>query len=882
MPLCALLMILVSACGGGGGGGSGSNTAAPSDPPPTPAPTPPVTAPEPVYSLTGSISASSSQAADSDNNDPGRTAISNDTFSTAQAIPNPITLGGYINQPGSGAAGRSQISGDIDDYFRVELLAGQRITMIVADFQQADADLYLLDEQGNSVDFSIDTGEIESLVVPETGTYIVNAFAFSGATNYTLAIGANSANSASSARRYLNIVPWQSVVRYREDANGTEDPPAPGALNRLALEHRAGGRGRSRLLALRRVAARAVERRQRLGTAAAKADYFSDDQLRARWETLLTIKQLRGDPDLLYAEPNYRLRSLATPDDSLYPVQWHYPLINLPAAWDTTTGDPTVVVAVVDTGILGGHPDLTGQVVDGYDFVSDPANAADGDGIDPNPEDPGQGAGAGASVFHGSHVSGTVAASGNNGLGVAGIAYSTGLMALRALGADGSGTSYDVNQAVRYAAGLSNDSGRRPSRRAAIINLSLGGPLASATSRDLFQQVADAGVLVVAAAGNEASATPLYPAAYEPVIAVSAIDLQRRLAPYSNTGSHIDIAAPGGNNSQDLNGDGYPDGVLSTGGNRTSSGTSFEYSFLSGTSMAAPHVAGVLALMISVNPELTPRDIEALLSLGELTDDLGAPGRDDQYGHGLINAQRAVLAALSAGGSNPADNPRLIASSSILNFATGTSALDLSLENGGKGELVLENIETSVPWLQLVASDVDASGLGTYSVKVRRETLDPGVYETNIIAISSVNSLSIRVLVSVGGDGAVADVGVVYVLLVDTNSGEPAGQSVSAANGGRYDYRFDGVNAGSYEIIAGSDADNDLLICDPGEACGALLTVDQPIVIEISNDQDELDFPIEYQVAIPDISDVTGAATVAAGARDLPKRDGRRIITRKQ
>ena len=242
--------------------------------------------------------------------------------------------------------------------------------------------------------------------------------------------------------------------------------------------------------------AQAAERRQRLGSAATKADHFSDDQLRARWETLLTIKQLRGDPDLLYAEPNYRLRSLATPDDSLYPVQWHYPLINLPAAWDTTNGDPSVVVAVVDTGILGGHPDLAGQVVDGFDFVSDPANAADGDGIDPNPEDSGQGSSTGASVFHGSHVSGTIAASGNNGLGVAGVAYRTRIMSLRALGADGSGTSYDVNQAVRYAAGLSNDSGQLPARRAAIINLSLGGPLAGAASRDLFQQVADADTIL--------------------------------------------------------------------------------------------------------------------------------------------------------------------------------------------------------------------------------------------------------------------------------------------------------------------------------------------------------------------------------------------------
>jgi serine protease len=829
--------------------------------------------PEQSFTLTGTVTASASQAADSDNNDPARVAVGNDTAASAQPIPNPITLGGYVNQPGTGAEGRSQAGGDIDDFFRVQLLAGQRVTMIVADFQQADADLYLRDETGDIVDFSVDIGEIESVVVPETGTYLVNVSAFSGATNYTLAIGSTGQEALPAAARYRDIVPWQSVVRYREDAPTAANVANPNQaiLEHLALEHRAGGPGRSRLVALRRIVPGSVERRQRLGAALEKAGQFSDEEMRARWETLLTIKQLRRDPAVRYAEPNYRLRSLATPDDAIYPIQWHYPLINLPAAWDTTTGESSVVVAVVDTGVLGGHPDLAGQLVDGYDFVSDPQNSADGDGIDPDPEDPGSGTGTGSSIFHGTHVSGTVAAAGNNGIGVAGTAYTSRIMPLRALGADGSGTSYDVDQAVRYAAGLANDSGRLPATRADIINLSLGGPLASAAGRELYREVADAGVMVVAAAGNEASAAPLYPAAYEPVIAVSAVDLQRRLAPYSNRGAHIDIAAPGGNNGQDLNGDGYPDGVLSTGGNASSVGISFEYSFLSGTSMAAPHVAGVLALMKSVNPALTPQDIDALLSLGELGDDLGVPGRDDQFGYGLINAQKAVLAALEAGGTSPADNPRLVTSTATLNFASGTSALDLVLDNGGKGELLLEEITVSSPWLAVAPGEIDAAGLGTYRVRVTRDELDPGVYEGAITATSSVNTLTIGVLITVGGEDGVADVGVVYTLLVDNETGEPVGQSSSGPIEGRYAYRFDGVPGGNYQIIAGSDADNDLIICDPGEACGALLTVDQPVVIEVTGDRTGLDFPIEYQVAIPDISNAAERLITPDTARGLPK-----------
>jgi serine protease len=123
-------------------------------------------------------------------------------------------------------------------------------------------------------------------------------------------------------------------------------------------------------------------------------------------------------------------------------------------------------------------------------------------------------------------------------------------------------------------------------------------------------------------------------------------------------------------------------------------------------------------------------------------------------------------------------------------------------------------------------------------------------------------------------------VGLVYVLLLDRESGEPVGQSSSGPVEGRYSYRFDGVEPGRYEIIAGSDADNDLVICDAGEACGALLTVEQPIVIDVDGDQTDLDFPIEYQVAIPDIS-ATGARAPRNSARVLPNSHDIRIIDRK-
>ena len=840
----AAVSFLATACGGGGGGGSPSTQPPPVEPPVVPAPE--------LFRIAGTITASSSQAVDGDTNDPAGTVRANDTVATAQPIPNPITLGGYVNQPGSGAPGRSDISGDTDDYFRVELLAGQSITMLVADFQQADADLYLFDTQGRILDFSIESGEIETLVIPRDGTYIINAYAYEGATNYIIAIGDQNAVSSQS-RHHYDIVPWQSVIKYRSGAEADINEPSPtfSRLRRMGLEQRAGAPGRVRLMGMRRGRTGGPETLARTGPALDKLDRVDDPQLRARLETLLAIKSLGRDPQIEYAEPNYKVRAMAVPNDAGYPFQWHYPLIDLPAAWDTTAGSPEVVVAVIDTGILSNHPDLRGQWVDGYDFVRSADSAGDGDGIDPDPEDLGGDRGGASGSFHGTHVSGTVAAVGNNGIGVVGVAYNSRVMPLRALGAGGEGTTYDVDQAIRFAAGLANDSGTVPERRADIINLSLGGAPFSQSSQELYRKVRAAGITIVASAGNEASSQPSYPASYDGVISVAAVDAQRQRASYSNTGNSIDVAAPGGNNSVDLNGDGYPDGVLSTGG--LGNAGEFGYTFLSGTSMAAPHVSGVLALMKAVNPGLSPADIDALLIRGELSDDLGVPGRDNEYGYGLINAQRAVLAALEAGGATPAENPLLSASASTLNFSSQVARLELELRNGGKGALELLGVTASEPWLAVSQSDITDDGLGVYQVVVDRDGLAAGVYSADITARSSVNTLVVRVIMSVGG-GETADVGVVYILLYEQESEAPVAQVGALASGGVYRYAFSDLPPGQYQVFAGSDADNDLLICDAGEACGSWLTVDQPISIDLKSDRDNVDFPVDYQIAIPTIT----------------------------
>ena len=223
----------------------------------------------------------------------------------------------------------------------------------------------------------------------------------------------------------------------------------------------------------------------------------------------------------------------------------------------------------------------------------------------------------------------------------------------------GSGSTYDISQGVRWAAGLPNDSGTVAANPADIINLSLGGPSFSTADSTLYQELFDAGVIVVAAAGNENTSQPSFPAAYDGVFSVSALDAENERAPYSNFGSEIDIAAPGGNASVDATGDGQPDGVLSTLVDDSSGERQSTLSFSQGTSMAAPHVAGMFALMKAVYPELTASDVETLLQAGSLTNDIGISGRDDDFGHGAADAFKAVQAALALenGGSTPRLKP---------------------------------------------------------------------------------------------------------------------------------------------------------------------------------------------------------------------------------
>ena len=802
-----------------------------------------------VQDLFGTVTAPLGAVGDSDTNDPRALYISNDTQLLAQAIPTPVTIGGYVNAPGAGEPGRSTTGGDTDDYFAVTLTANATVNMVIADFTTADLDLYLFDELGIVVDSSVGVGQLESVVAPLDGDYFVDVRAFSGASAYNLVTGQAPLTTGGGMHRIsADFVPGEAIVKMRDDA-GTQSLAEPAAImSAHGFRIRAGARSRSMLLELdfgadTRIAAAATNG----GTVNAPIRRFRDPAARKKWRTLMALKSLARDPDVEFAEPNYLRQPFATPNDPVYSFQWHYPMINLPAAWDLETGSANVTVAVLDTGILAGHPDFQGRIVDGFDFVSDAANAADGGGIDADPNDPGD---AGVrSIFHGTHVAGTIGAATNNGAGVAGVAWNVGLLPLRVCGVEGC-SLFDQIEAMRYAAGLANSSGSVANPRADIINLSLGGPGFSSAGQAAVNEVRAAGVIVIAAAGNDANSVPLYPAAYNGVVSVSAVGPDRDRAPYSSFGTMVDIAAPGGNLATDINGDGYADGVLSPHADDSSGSPQFEYLFLAGTSMAAPHVAGVAALMKSANANLTPALFDQLLVQGDLTDDIGTPGRDNFFGYGLIDAHKAVSAALTAAGSPPPDNPELAANPLSLNFGSTMTSLQLNVMNSGTGSLQVTSVTTDRPWLQAVAQAADGDGLGTYVVTVDRGALADGVYTGTILLASNVNAVQVPVIMTVGNDLIGGNVGHIYIALVDPVTGSTVSGTEVDFVAGNYVYRVIDVPAGEYRVIAGTDSDNDGFICDDGEVCGEYITRDQPITIEVTADLTGLDFLVNYEVPV--------------------------------
>lgn len=423
------------------------------------------------------------------------------------------------------------------------------------------------------------------------------------------------------------------IVKYKDADVGNAKARVATAMTagRQAIADRAGQQLGLRLQALR--------------STATGAHVFKIDRKVSVTEAAALAKEMMArDNSIEYAEPDRIMRKMATASDPMYTQQWHYYEttggLRLPAAWDLSTGTG-VKVAVIDTGIRP-HADLAGQYVGGYDFISDATIGNDGNGRDADPTDPGDwtaanecaaGDPASNSSWHGTHVAGTIAAATNNGLGVAGVAYGAKVVPVRVLGKCGGYTS-DIADAIIWASGGTVTGVPANANVAKVINMSLGGGGAcGTTTQNAINSARSRGTVVIVAAGNEnQNASNSNPANCAGVVTVAATNRNGARAPYSNYGTVVDVAAPGG----DANG--Y---ILSTLNAGTSSPGADNYAGYQGTSMATPHVAGVAALMLARNSALTPDDIEAKLK----STARAFPGTCSQCGTGIVDAGAAVAAA---------------------------------------------------------------------------------------------------------------------------------------------------------------------------------------------------------------------------------------------
>jgi serine protease len=503
------------------------------------------------------------------------------------------------------------------------------------------------------------------------------------------------------------------------------------------------------------------------------AHIFELPQRMTHDEAQAIAQKLIADPSIEYVVPDRLMFPMMTPNDVMYPPQWHLQYsnqeniagINMPAAWDITTGSSGLVVGVIDTGIVN-HIDLQGRIVPGYNFISDPVIAGNGIGRSTDASDLGDwvsaeessdpssvlyGCPVTNSSWHGTHVAGTIGANTNNHYGVAGINWNSKILPVRVLGKCG-GYLSDVIDGMRWAAGLSVPGIPSNANPARLLNMSLGGSGAcDAAMQGVIDDVIAAGTTVVVAAGNGNDYAESYtPAGCTGVISVAALNHEGGGAYYTNYGPAVKIAAPGGEQLF------YPGPVYMV-WSILNSGTTFPiaspggdtYGTYQGTSMAAPHVTGVVSLMLSLQPTLTPTEVVGKLQatarpFPTATGSFGGDCKTSLCGAGIVDAYRAVQAVRT--------NTALIAATpTFLDFTIHTGDMDLSgqsiaIANPGGGALNW-NVSSNAPWIHV--SPISGQGSGAFMVSVDTAGLSPGTNHVGTITISAAGAANSPVTIPV-------------------------------------------------------------------------------------------------------------------------------------
>jgi serine protease len=825
-----------------------------------------------ILKISGTITVQRDSDVDLDLN--SSTSLNNDALDP-QLITNPSTIGGYLSGYSGTYSGTSNINfnEDLVDHFKVSLVEGQELQLSVfqadASLRNIELDLILTDEASQEqARLDLSQFSSNSVIVPADGLYTLSLRVnnLTSPLLYTLSLSQTISSQTLSVTDIKTLsqdfIPGEVLLSFKNkkitpelDINYknafpvhlsqssaaqflTAQSPMASLLNKLALKE-----------IIPNIAA--VYQIQTSSTSpsanvASTNKYIEPEVigqqnlLDRKIQTLELIKELNASDLVEFAEPNFIYHSAATTKDPRLSDQWNLSMLSAPAAWEVASG-LGIVIAVLDTGIDASHEDLMNNISpDGYDFITDSKSSGDGNGFDANPNDEG-------TSFHGSHVTGIIAAEANNMKGVAGLAYDSKIMTLRVLGVQDNGSSSDIAQAILYAAGLGNVSGEVPSQRADIINMSFGSEALSETVKAAIDQAYNNGLILIAAAGNVATDTEFYPAAFDNVIGVGAVSNDKKRASFSNFGVNVDLVAPGGTGSGSTTFDGFQDAILST-------INANNYAEYLGTSMAAPHVAAVAALMKELRPDLTGQSFKAALDSGSLTLDLSnnSPDTNNFYGMGLIDAAKSV---------NWAAGSEIIPG--ILNvyptqfgFIGANTKAELNLTNPGHGSVKIISIEEQENWLEITAKD-DVSNnslLGTYIVEANSAlaSLDQGVITVNYqIDNESIQQQTINVFISRGSQSD-PNVGNLFISLYKEEDilndvyQQAYGLGANLMNGA-YEYCFNNVAPGRYLLAASTDHDGDKLSFDKGEVVGSFPLLTRPSFIEISSASlTNMNFDIQY------------------------------------
>ena len=682
----------------------------------------------------------------------------------------------------------------------------------------------------------------------DDGEYFIVVDAFSGASNYALSVTSGAQTTPQNGGQ-VNIATMSSrqVVQMKPGGAALSDLLAESDVDRGDMSEL------DRLAPIRSLSINAQQLsapttgplaaefpQQVLGISPAPS---SDPRYAEKLALLNHIKETnkRAGSEVLHVAHNKRLHASPPPDPLL---QWNLPLTEWEEALDAEEAeisDPRrPVIAILDSGVFSSHPAIAPVLTDARDFVPE---TIDGDGFDaeaeedvdindPNPDD--------CFDFHGTHVASTAVAP--EGLGeingrtmVGGLPYADLMMLKLGFNQDPQCRFIvgDVAGAIRYAAGLPNSSGALPARPADVINMSFGGPEPNPATRAAIEAAVEAGVIVVASAGNEGE-EPVqaanFPAAFPDVFAVAAIDIQSERAPYSSFYPQVEIAAPGGDGRFDRNGDGAADAVVGGVARPNSGNTDFEarYAIYQGTSMAAPHVAAGFALMKSIYPELTSDEARELLETGVLTSDIAASGRDNETGYGLMSFRKMAEVALQLRDGTfvlPADF-RISPSSIDLGIFGDTALVDV--DRVGDPAFTITDVTIGGEGLDGNAffgpSPVEntGQGFGSYEIGLFRDSVQPGNYVAQFTATSSEGvSKSIPITFRIPDFSTDANTGPArFVLQERVNGSFNTVLEFTVADGAGADFTLTDVSEGEYRLVFTTDMDNDGEICDAGEIGG--------------------------------------------------------------